>query len=410
MAVIGSDMGPSQGGPNGCPDHGCLNGTLAMGWGSGTTLFPYLIDPLSALVARAKADHTSINWSLRDWDNTTAVTIAQSADVAIVGIASDSGEEYITVDGNVGDRNNLTAWNNGDELVKAVAAVNNNTIVVVHSVGPMTVEEWIEHPNITAVVWAGLPGQESGNSLVDVLYGAVNPSGRLPYTIAKQDADYPTSIDYLSTDTPKEPQVNYDEKLNIDYRHFLANGIEPRFGFGFGLSYSSFAYANLAVEAYTPDGGNRKRDARHVKRRQPSLADGNALEARTNGGGHGGGHGGHGEPPRVGAHNTPELHKPRYSVSIQVSNTGGVDGHDTPQLYLVFPEGSGEPPRVFRDFERVFVKCDATVTVKYTLSKYDLSIWDVVKQEWVIPQGAFGAVVAKNAFDEGVRCDFTPEC
>ena len=66
-------------------------------------------------------------------------------------INSDSGEEYITVDGNQGDRNNLTAWHNGDNLVLAVAAQNENTIVVVHSVGPLIVEPWIEHPNITAV-------------------------------------------------------------------------------------------------------------------------------------------------------------------------------------------------------------------------------------------------------------------
>ena len=96
----------------------------------------------------------------------------------------------------------------------AVAAQNPNTIVVVHSVGPMILEPWIDHPNVTAVctliivrhfsfdltialsqvLWAGLPGQESGNSLTDVLYGARNPSGRLPYTIAKQASDYPAQV------------------------------------------------------------------------------------------------------------------------------------------------------------------------------------------------------------------------
>ena len=111
-------------------------------------------------------------------------------EVALVFINSDSGEEYITVDGNQGDRNNLTAWHNGDALVAAVAAQNKNTIVVVHSVGPLIVEPWIEHPNVTAVVWAGLGGTETGNALVDVLYGNVNPSGRLPYTIAKEVSDY----------------------------------------------------------------------------------------------------------------------------------------------------------------------------------------------------------------------------
>ena len=133
----------------------------------------------------------------------------------------------------------MTAWANGDDLVLAVAAQNNNTIVVVHSVGPLIVEPWIDHPNVTAVrfhpalyiylcvishsqvVWAGLPGQESGNSLVDVLYGDWNPSGRLPYTIAKRLEDYPAQIpsgggllDVIS--------IPYDEGLFIDYRHFDA--------------------------------------------------------------------------------------------------------------------------------------------------------------------------------------------
>lgn len=112
----------------------------------------------------------------------------------MVFINSDSGEDYIDFDGNEGDRKNLTAWHNGDALVQAVAAFNSKTIVVVHSVGPLILEPWIEHPNVTAVVWAGLGGPETGNALVDVLYGVVNPSARLPYTIAKNVSDYPTSL------------------------------------------------------------------------------------------------------------------------------------------------------------------------------------------------------------------------
>lgn len=77
------------------------------------------------------------------------MAIGRSA--ALVFLNSDSGEGYITVDGNEGDRRNLTAWHGGDNLVNAVAAQNNNTIVVVHSVGPLTLEPWIEHPNVTAV-------------------------------------------------------------------------------------------------------------------------------------------------------------------------------------------------------------------------------------------------------------------
>ena len=150
-------------------------------------------------------------------------------DVAIVFLQSDSGDDSNTVDGNTGDRHvaiscpsdleylnrhrisrrgNLTAWNNGDQLVLAVAAQNNNTIVVVHSVGPLIVEPWIDHPNVTALIWAGMGGTETGNALVDVLYGAVNPSGRLPYTIAKSPNDYPAA---LVTGGSGTIEINYSE-------------------------------------------------------------------------------------------------------------------------------------------------------------------------------------------------------
>lgn len=278
IAVIGSDMGPAVQGPNGCADHGCLDGTLAMGWGSGTTYFPYLVDPLQAISARAQQDRSTLNWHLNNWDIEGAKNAARPPEVAIVGINSNSGEQYITVDGNIGDRNNLSAWNNGDELVLAVAATNKNTVVVVHAVGPIDMEQWIDHENITAVLWAGIPGQESGNALVDVLYGDYNPSGRLPYTIARKREDYPADIDYVSTDTPVETDVNYTEGLFIDYRHFQAKGISPRFPFGYGGSYTSFEYSNLKVS--------------NVKDKRGKDEDGKGHDNHGDNG-HGG-HGGHG--------------------------------------------------------------------------------------------------------------------
>ncbi|KDN36528.1 hypothetical protein RSAG8_10775, partial [Rhizoctonia solani AG-8 WAC10335] len=169
LAVIGSDAAPPLRGPNGFTDRAGVDGTLAMAWGSGTAEFPYLISPLEALQARAKQDHTSISWHTLDWDTAGAKTRAANKDVAIVFINSDSGERYLIVNGNRGDRNNLTAWNNGDNLVQEVASVNSNTVVVVHSVGPIIMEPWIDHPNVTAVLWAGLPGQESGIATVQAL-------------------------------------------------------------------------------------------------------------------------------------------------------------------------------------------------------------------------------------------------
>jgi hypothetical protein len=118
-------------------------------------------------------------------------------------------------------RKNLTLWGNADNLITTVANNNNNTIVVAHSVGPAILEPWIDHPNVTALIWAGVPGQEVGNSIVDVLYGDYNPSGRLPYTIAKSPADYPAQL--VTGGAPSAIlSINYTEGLFIDYRHFDA--------------------------------------------------------------------------------------------------------------------------------------------------------------------------------------------
>ncbi|KAJ7861654.1 glycosyl hydrolase family 3 C-terminal domain-containing protein, partial [Mycena olivaceomarginata] len=120
------------------------------------------------------ADGTVVSLSTSDTDLTGIRTAATGKDVAFVFITgksqSDSGERYITVEGNVGDRNSLSAWHSGDALVAAVAAANKNTVVVVHSVGSINMEAWVINAN-----GIGLPGQEAGNGLVDVLYGAYNP-------------------------------------------------------------------------------------------------------------------------------------------------------------------------------------------------------------------------------------------
>lgn len=129
-----------------------------MGWGSGTAEFPYLVAPLDAIKAQAQKDGTTVTSSSSDTASAGA-SAAQNAEVAIVCINSDSGEGYITVEGNAGDRKNLDPWHNGNDLVKAVANVNKKTIVVIHSVGPVILEPYIDNPNVVAVVWAGLPGK-----------------------------------------------------------------------------------------------------------------------------------------------------------------------------------------------------------------------------------------------------------
>jgi beta-glucosidase len=153
---------------------------------------------------------------------------AAAANIAIVFINALSGEEYIKVEGQPGDRVDLNPWHGGNELVSFTAMAGKPVIVVIHSVGPVILEKILAEPNVVAVVWAGLPGQESGNALVDVLYGDVSPNGKLPYTIAKREQDYRMGIKKGGVD-------KFDERVYIDYRQFDKSDVEPRYEFGFGL-------------------------------------------------------------------------------------------------------------------------------------------------------------------------------
>jgi len=227
IAVVGSAAVVNPKGMNSCEDQGCNSGALGMGWGSGSTNYPYLVAPYDAIKTRAAADGAQVSLSSSDSPSGVGSAGVSGADVAVVVITADSGEGYIKVEGQNGDRADLDPWHGGNALVAAVAAANKNTVVVVHSVGPVLLESILANKGVRAVVWAGLPSSESGNALVDVLWGAANPSGKLPYTIAKAAGDYGTVI--------QRGDDTFREGLFIDYRHFDKNNIAPRFEFGFGL-------------------------------------------------------------------------------------------------------------------------------------------------------------------------------
>ncbi|KAI7163723.1 thermostable beta-glucosidase, partial [Hortaea werneckii] len=419
LAVIGEDAGPSLFGPNGCPDRGCDNGTLAMGWGSGSTNFPYLVDPLSAIQHRALEDGTVVQYVLDNYDTSLIDSVVSQAEACLVFVNADSGEGYIEVDGNYGDRNDLTAWMRGDDLINEVAGNCSNTIVVAHTPGPILTEPWIENPNVTAVLMAGLPGQESGNSLVDVLYGTVNPSGKLPWTIGKKREDYGTDVMYIP-DGP-EPNLNFTEGLFIDYRHFDQAGIEPRFEFGFGMSYTTFSYSNLrlaAVDASNTSIG--KDEPTHTENpqttaqptvcphhttqlnasaytfpstissisdyiypylpRNSTLTTGPAYPSASV-------YAKRSETPAGGA---SALWDDIYIVSATISNTGKTAGQEVAQLYLSL--GHGEPVRQLRGFNKTCIEAGQDAEVSFTLKRRDLSIWDSPSQAWVDVRGLGGDV------------------
>ncbi|KAJ7594941.1 beta-glucosidase [Mycena floridula] len=358
LAIIGNGAATSSRGINGYTDRGGDDGVLAVGWGSGTANFPYLVAPLDAITARAKTDGTTVSSSTSDTDLNTAASVATGKDVALVFITADSGEGYITVEGNVGDRNNLQAWHGGDALVAKVASVNTHTIVVVNSVGPIIMESWINNPNVVAVVWSGLPGQEAGNGLTDILYGLYNPSGRLPYTIGKAVTDYSAQVIYSSS--AAIVPIPYSEGLFIDYRHFDQANIAPRFEFGFGLSYTTFAYSGLSVS---------------------------------------GSSGGGVAPTGPGSSLDPWLHTKVITVTFTVANNGTVAGYEIPQLYLTLPASANSAPKALKGFDSVFVSPGQSVSVTMQLSRFDLSIWDVVNQRWQIPAGTTSISIGASSRD-----------
>lgn len=351
LALIGQDVIVNPSGANACTDRNCDTGTLAMGWGSGTCQFPYLTAPYDAIKVQAATDGTTLTTSTTD-STSSGASVASAAATAIVFINSDSGEGYITVEGAAGDRLNLDPWHSGNALVAAVAAVNKNTIVVVHSVGPVILETILALPNVVAVVWAGIPGQESGNGLVDVLYGSVAPSGKLPYTIGKAQSDYGTAI--ASGDD------SYSEGLYIDYRHFDNAGITPRYEFGFGLSYTTFAYSGLTLSTISTTAGST---------------------ANAPGG-------------------FASLYDVVATVTAAITNNGSVTGAEVPQLYIGMPSTApASPPKQLRGFNKLSLAASASGTATFKLRRKDLSYWDTASQAWILPAGTFNVYVGASSRD-----------
>ncbi|KAI1499229.1 glycosyl hydrolase family 3 N terminal domain-containing protein [Biscogniauxia marginata] len=351
LALVGSSVAVNPSGINACADQGCNDGALGMGWGSGTASYPYFVAPDDAIKARAQEDGTQVSTSASDSTGSVGSTV-NGADAAIVFITSDSGEGYITVEGHAGDRNDLNPWHNGNQLVQAVAAAHENVIVVVHAVGPVILETILAEPNVKAIVWAGLPSQENGNALVDILYGDTSPSGKLPYTIAKAEADYGTRV--------SSSNDNFVEGLFVDYRHFDQEDIEPRYEFGYGLSYTNFTYSDIFVDGQPVSG--------------PATGD-------------------------IIPGGLADLWETVMTVTVTIANSGSVPGAEVAQLYIGFPESAAAPPKQLRGFEKISLDAGASDNVVFNIKRRDLSIWDTVQQNWVLPTGTFTFNVGSSSRD-----------
>jgi beta-glucosidase len=240
-----------------------------------------------------------------------------------------------------------------DHLVKSVASKCSNTIVIIHTAGIRLVDQWIKHPNITATIIAHLPGQDSGEALVKLLYGEANFSGKLPYTVAKNESDYSVyaPCTRISADDI-DPQCDFTEGVYLDYRAFDAKDIAPRYEFGYGLSYTSFKYSSLSIK--------------------PSVS---LRQSKCSG---------------------DDLWQPAAKVAATITNSGSVSGHEVAQLYVAIPNS---PPKQLRGFHKIFLSPKISEVVHFELTKRDLSVWDVVSQSWVIQEGEYKIFVGASSRD-----------
>jgi len=450
LFVFGTDAQADPNGINSCTDKSCNRGLLGMGWGSGSANYPYLDDPISSL--KRKAPNVTY-YNSDTFPN--KVDPASEDDVTIVFINSDSGENSYTVEGNHGDRDadGLKAWHNGDALVQKVAAAYSNVIVVIHTVGPVIMEPWIDLSSVKAVLVAHLPGQEAGDSLTEVIFGEVSPSGHLPYTIPVSEDDYPESVAIVSSPKLSQIQIPYTEGVYIDYRHFQKTGVKPRFPFGHGLSYASFAFSDASIsrassgqqlssvppartpkptspianinstlpgasEAYYPSGFVRiwrylyswldrlEADSAHSigvegKKKYPyPVGYSTTQKPGPVAGGPSGGN--------------PALFDVAYTLSVKVTNNAGnsakVGGKAVAQVYVQFPDDNGgfdTPVLQLRDFAKSkTLKAGETDTLELQLTRKDVSVWDTVSQNWIVPNpsGRYKVWVGQSSDDLSVVC------
>jgi beta-glucosidase len=327
-------------------------GTVDIGGGSGTVRHTNLVTPLDAVRKHVEELGGRVQVLL---DNKELVdgrfrTIYPVPDVCLLFLKAYASEGQ--------DRRSIElAWN-ATLAVEKTAAVCPNTVVVVHGPGVVTMP-WADNENVTAILSAHYPGEETGNAIVDVLWGHAEPSGRLPYTVPKNLSDYGPPIANVSQPVTDANawQAEFKEGQMIDYRHFDANNIEPLYEFGFGLSYTKFAMAeSLSVQI---DSG---------------------VGARAN------------KSEGIAPGGLNDLWTPLATVNVEVTNVGESAGTAVPQLYVSLPHDKtpkGTPIKSLKGFEKVHLKTGETQKVAFVLRRRDLSFWDEHKKEWVIPDGTF---------------------
>ena len=254
-----------------------------------------------------------------------AVALAARADVALVYVGLDELAESEGL-----DRPHMRLPEGQDRLIEAVVAANPSTVVVLTS-GASVEMPWA--PAVPALVNGYLTGQGGAGAMLDVLSGAVNPSGRLAETYALSYEDHPTAAWYPAAG----PLSYYREGPYIGYRYFATAGIDVAFPFGYGLSYSSFEYSDLAVN--------------------------------------------------------------EEGATLTLTNTSARDGADVVQLYVSAPGGVFGPARELKGFAKVEVAAGASVSVTIPFDRYTFRHWETLRGAWEREAGTWTIHVGRNATD-----------
>jgi beta-glucosidase len=270
-------------------------------------------------------------------DPAAAAKLAAASDVAIVFVQQHTSEGM--------DMAHIALPDNQDQLVSQVTAANPHTIVVLETSGPVAMP-WSD--NVSAILEAWYPGIRGGEAIASVLFGEVNPSGKLPVTFPKNETDLPhLTIPGMVTHAgeslpPTESRapfdINYSEGLRVGYKWFEAEGKEPLFPFGFGLSYTTFAYSKLEVTA-------------------------------------------------------------GREVRFRVTNTGNRGGEEVAQVYVALPAGAGEPFKRLAGWEKVRLAPNESTTVTLTLEPQYLSIFNTAKDAWELVPGEYKVYVGGSSQD-----------
>jgi len=259
-----------------------------------------------------------------------AIDMAKMCDVAIIFAGMPTGFES-----EGGDRPDMDLPGRQNELIQAIVKANPRTIVVVNAGAPVTMP-WIAE--VPAVVEAFYPGQEGGSAIANILFGDVNPSGKLSVTFPKRLKDNPAYLNY-----PGDREVLYGEGIFVGYRYYEMRDVEPLFPFGYGLSYTSFEYSDLALPRYAVRG-----DPIHV--------------------------------------------------SLKVKNTGQRSGKEVVQLYVKDVKSSLlRPPKELKGFAKVNLDPDESKTVEFLLDDRALSFFDPVEKRWIAESGEFEVLIGASA-------------